>query len=128
MSRAIKWAAPAVSRTAEIGGVPATVSASGNSDPITIGRADRVLAFVQVGSPTGSSPTLNVVVETREPSGVWLPVITLTQLTAASYTYAAAGPGTANTYVLGDQVRFRWTLGGTSTPTFPSFVVSLIGR
>lgn len=128
MGRVTKWASGTVAGTTQITGVPTTVTTNGNSDTINLGHASRILASVTVGTPTGTSPTLDVVVETLDPIGHWLPVATLTKLTAAAFTYAPTGPGTANTYVLGNEIRFRWTIGGTDTPTFPAFAVAVIGR
>lgn len=124
----LKWAAPAVAGATTISGVPTTVSSSGNSDAFNIDPVQRLTCFLQVGVPTGTNPTIDVVVEVQEPHGTWLAVATFTQLTATNYTYVVAGPGTANTYVLSDQARFRWTLGGTDTPTFPGFKLSAVGR
>lgn len=129
MSRALKWATAEAAGITLITSVPTTITASGASDPITLEHVERVTATAVVaGVVTGSSPTLDFVLATRDGLGNWLPVLSLTRFTAAGLTYGTAGPGTANVYPLGEVVRFQWTIGGSSTPTFPTVSLSLIGR
>jgi hypothetical protein len=111
-----------------ITGVPATINANGSSDSIDVNSVGVLLASVTVGAPAGSTPTLQFYVEVKDALGLWLPVLTMVQLTGASFTYGSVGPGTANVYVLTREARFRWVIGGTGGPSFPNVGVALAGR
>lgn len=124
-ARTLRWAS--VAGVLPIVGVPDPITANGNTDPFDISDVQRLMASVETGTPTGTSPTLNLYLDVLDPIGNWLAVISFVQLTAASYTYAPVGPGTANTYVLTDRARFRWVVGGTD-PSFPAVAVSAVGH
>lgn len=130
MSIARLWASGSpASPIVPITSVDTSITASGNSDPIVLDWVERVMATATCGSATGTSPTLAVTLATQDAQGNWLPVLALSNLTdAAAFQYGTAGPGTANVYPLGALVRFQWVIGGTDTPTFPTFKLSLIGR
>lgn len=69
--------------------------------------------YIDVTAASGTSPTLDVVVETFDPAAVsnWQTLATFAQKTAAAKERVAV---TAN---LGSRVRVKWTIGGT-TPSF----------
>jgi hypothetical protein len=123
------WASGTVTDPVQqISGFSATVSASGTTSDIDISMISVVLGTVKVGAPSGTNPTLDVYFEVKDALGNYLPVITFTQQTGNSLTYATAGPGTANVYPLTKYARFRWTLGGTAGPGFANAALALAGR
>lgn len=117
-------------------GLGSTLSASGNSGLVSVGAvADVWLAVTVTGTPTGTTPTLDVGIDVQDPDGNWYPgVAKITQLTtSAGRGTAYAGlhmPVVASTsaaLVLPEWCRVSWTLGGTS-PVYPGTSISLVGR
>lgn len=117
---------------------PQTLSASGNSGatPINlIDISDVWLAVNVTGTPTGTTPTLDVGLDVQDPDGNWYPtVVKITQLTtSAGQGRAYAGlhmPNVTTTsagLVLPSYGRVTWTLGGT-TPVYPQTSIALVGR
>lgn len=128
MSSTLMWGTgPTDTDSVTIAGVPTTITSDGSSELININGVHQLLASVVVGTPTGSGAGITFVVECRDANGLWLPVVYLTKLTASGYTYATAGPGTHNVYVLTDTARYRWVLEGTS-PSFPGVQLALAGH
>lgn len=123
------WASGTVTApTVQITGVPTMISSSGNSDDIDVSMVGVLLGTVVGGATTGSGPTLNFYLDAKDALGNYLPILSFTQLTGPSLTYATTGPGTANVYVLTKYVRLRWVLGGTGGPSFANCAVALAGR
>jgi hypothetical protein len=93
------------------------------------------LAVTVAGTPTGTSPTLDVGLDVQDPDGNWYPTVAkITQITtAAGRGSAYAGlhmPNVASTsaaLVLPSFGRVTWTLGGTS-PVYPQTSIALMGR
>ncbi len=93
-------------------------TASGNSGAVA-GFGDRtsLRAQLNVTAAAGTSPTLDVVIEDTLDGTNWNVLGTFTQRTA---------PGREVINITGlftDQLRARWTLGGTT----PSFTFSVLG-
>lgn len=116
-------------------GLSTTLSASGNSGsttPIDIGDvSDLWLAVNVAGTPTGTTPTLDVQIDVQDPDGNWfLQVVKITQLTtSAGRSAVSCGlhiPG-GGSIVLPRFCRVAWTLGGTN-PVYPQTSISLTGR
>lgn len=100
----------------------AAVTASGNStDSTGFGRFRALRAALVVTALTGTTPTLNVTVEDSLDGGVtWFTVVTFAQKTAAgSEAVSLSGP-------FSDQLRVKWTVGGT-TPS-ASFTVDVVAK
>jgi hypothetical protein len=97
--------------------------------------SDVWLAVTVTGTPTGSTPTLDVGLDVQDQDGNWYPAVAkITQLTtSAGRGSAYAGlhmPNVASTsaaLVLPNTGRVTWTLGGT-TPVYPQTSICLIGR
>jgi hypothetical protein len=84
---------------------PAT-SAAFNTD-----EADSLEATLTVSAASGTTPTLDVTLETSIDGGTtWTTVAAFAQKTAAGSQGRVFGP-------LGDQCRWKWTIAGT-TPSF----------
>ena len=94
---------------------------SGNSGALTgFGDWSRFRAQLNVTAASGTSPTLDVVVEDSFDGTTWNTVATFTQKTAAGVQVVdVSGQFT-------EQLRVRWTVGGT-TPSF-TFDVRFYGR
>jgi hypothetical protein len=93
--------------------------------------SDVWLAVTVVGTPTGTTPTLDVGLDVQDPDGNWYPAVAkITQMTtSAGRASAFAGlhmPSTA-AMVLPNSGRVTWTLGGTN-PVYPQTSIALLGR
>lgn len=97
--------------------------------------SDVWLAVTVTGTPTGTTPTLDVGLDVQDIDGNWFPsVAKITQMTTtAGRGSAYAGlhmPNVTTTsaaLVLPNFGRITWTLGGT-TPAYPQTSICLIGR
>jgi hypothetical protein len=88
------------------------VTANGNSETQTVDIFGEGILLIDITAVSGTSPTLNVVVESFV-GGQWVTIETLTQQTAA-------GKVVVKLTNFGKQIRLRWTVGGTA----PSFTFS----
>ena len=83
-------------------------------------QASRLAAQLSIASRSGTNPTLDVVIQHSIDGGTtWFDLITFTQATAAGNElklYSEVDASSAQ--VIGDELRAKWTIGGTSTPTF----------
>jgi hypothetical protein len=111
-------------------------AATTSSPVISLGDISDVWLAVNVqGTPTGTTPTLDVGLDVQDIDGNWFPLAAkIVQLTtAAGRGSAYAGlhmPTVASTsaqIVLPLYGRITWTLGGT-TPVYPQTSICLIGR
>lgn len=104
------YVAPDRPRTdADVASAARTVSGTGASFQTV--STDSLEATLSVSAASGTSPTLDVVLETSIDGGVtWDTVGAFTQQTAVGSDGHVFGP-------LGDLSRWRWTIGGT-TPSF----------
>lgn len=100
----------------------ASRTSSGNESSVDNGAssADGAVAHLHVTAASGTSPTLDVVVQESADNSTWVDLITFTQATAATSERLAV-TGTVERYI-----RAQWTLGGTS-PDF-SFAVTFARR
>lgn len=111
---------------------PTTLTVTGVSSQIDLVNVTDVwLSVFVAGTSTGTSPTLTVALDVKDPDGNWFPsAVAATQLTSApGHASAFAGlhmPSTAG-MVLPRFARVTWTLGGTN-PVFPGTSICLIGR
>ncbi|MFE2832169.1 hypothetical protein ACFXI6_14145 [Streptomyces mirabilis] len=119
-------------------GTPKSLNGAGsaNSGAINlISISDVWLAVTVVGTPTGTTPTLDVGLDVQDPDGNWYPTVAkITQLTTtAGRGSAYIGlhmPNVASTsaaLVLPSYGRVTWTLGGTN-PVYPQTSIALMGR
>lgn len=107
-----------------------TNDTTGRTGAIDISRVGSGLLVVTVANaPTGSSPTLAVFFEVQDAYGTWVqtsPAVSIggALLTSAGFTYGLINNG----YVLTNQGRIRWVVGGTGSPTFTGVSFSIHGR
>lgn len=94
---------------------------SGNSGALSgFGDWSKFRAQLNVTAASGTTPTLDVVIEDSFDGTTWNTVATFTQKTAAAVEAVNV------TGLFTDQVRVRWTVAGT-TPSF-TFDVKLYGK
>lgn len=114
----------------------ATINANGNSGPIDMTQVSA--CWFSVFGPngaTGTTPTLNLFYDQMDAVGNWVTgVIALPQITSTSAfsTFLSFGMGISPTapgvgMTLGSTGRITWQVGGT-TPAYPGWTLSLIGR
>lgn len=90
-------------------------TATGTGSAFSTQDADSIEATLTVTAASGTTPTLDVTLETSIDDGsTWDTVGAFSQKTAAGSDGHVFGP-------LGDLCRWRWTIGGTS----PSFTFSV---
>lgn len=96
-------------------------TASGNSGTLPgFGDWSKFRAQLNVTAASGTTPTLDVVIEDSLDGTNWNTVATFTQKTAAAVQAVDV------TGLFADKLRVRWTVGGT-TPSF-TFDVKLYGK
>src|SRR5687768_8292984 len=89
-------------------------------------RKNKWAAAISTGTRTGTSPTLDVLVEHSENGTDWLTLATFTQITGASaHEVKFAAAATDYLKPLLPYARASYTVGGTGTPTFNSVTVKL---
>ncbi|MDI5965726.1 hypothetical protein [Streptantibioticus silvisoli] len=103
--------------------------ASTNIDLMSV--TDVWLSVSITGTSTGTSPTLTVGLDVRDPDGNWFPsVLAATELTAGPGRVSACAGlhmPSAAAMVLPRWARVTWTIGGTN-PVFPGASICLVGR
>lgn len=106
----------------------ATLTASGASDPIDLGRHTHVWLTLYVkGAVSGTTPSLTVTLEQEDGLGNWLTIKQMTAITSGpNFTTNGVG-GPADPIPLTRRARVRWTVTGT-TPQFLDVDITLVGR
>lgn len=101
----------------------ASAARTANGNGSTFGgfsAGDRIAAQLSVSARSGTNPTLDVVIQHSIDGGTtWFDLITFTQATATGNElklYAEVDASSAQ--VIGDELRAKWTIGGTNTPSF----------
>lgn len=89
---------------------------SGQSSGVDVGPFDEAILLLNVTAASGTSPTLDIKIQTSHDNSDWYDTGTaFTQITATSK------PSALKVTNFGKYVRAAWTIGGTS----PSFTFSL---
>lgn len=95
---------------AQIASAARTTSTNGTA--FDTSGADSLAGTLVISARTGTDPTLDVVLETTADGTNYYTVLAFPQQTATTTGVARVfGP-------LGSLSRWKWTIGGTSTPTF----------
>ena len=92
---------------------------NGQSNPIEASEYLEAHALLDVTVVSGTSPTLDLVIETSPDKVSWFIHTTFSQKTAVGKDFKTLSN-------LGRFLRARWTIGGT-TPSF-TFSVALVGK
>lgn len=100
----------------------ASVTASGNSGELSFdgGSKTQLRAQLDVTAVTGTSPTLDVIIEDTLDGTNWNTLMTFTQATGVTREIVTL------TTPFGDRLRAKYTLGGT-TPDF-TFSIKMVGK
>jgi len=103
-------------------------TANGNSPDLDLGDVDEIFVVLDVTAQSGTSPTLDVVIEGKDPvSGKYRTLYAFAQVGASTGTWdQSIGKGGQTNRVIPRTVRARWTLGGTS-PSY-TFSVGAVAR
>lgn len=92
---------------------------SGNSGEFNLYDHDEALVFLDVTAASGTDPTLDVKVQTKDPNGKWYDLVSFTQKTDVGQEAKAVT-------VYGETLRIAYTIGGTE-PSF-TFAVTAIAK
>lgn len=95
-------------------------TATGTSTAVNTEDVDEIEAELNVTAASGTTPTLDVTLETKTDTGDWYTVGAFPQQTGIVANVGRVFTG------LGDQIRWKWTIGGT-TPSF-TFTVDAEGE
>lgn len=105
---------------ADVASAARTATANGTAFDTT--NIDSVNGSCVVTAASGTNPTLDVILQTTTDGTTYYTVGAFTQKTAITAAEAKTfGP-------LGDTSRWRWTIGGTDTPTFTFAITSTVDR
>ena len=74
-------------------------------------RYTEAIVVVDVTAVSGTSPTLDITVQTSADNSIWATLTTFTQITSVSTNIKFISN-------IGKYVRVKYTIGGSSTPTF----------
>lgn len=89
---------------------------SGESGELNLSYGDEILVFLDVTAVSGTSPTLDVKVQTKGPDGKWYDIASFAQKTGTGNEAKAI-----TNY--GEILKVVYTIGGTT----PSFTFSVTG-
>jgi hypothetical protein len=93
----------------------ATKTASGTGSAFDVGTYDQGVFFLEVTAASGTSPTLDVDIQTYDiVGGDWHTLVSFTQAIGTGKEMKTSG-------YLGEQIRINYTIGGTD----PSFTFSV---
>lgn len=95
-----------------------TNTVSGNTADLAVAQYSEICVDVTVANVLGTSPTLQFKVDRKMADGVnYVTIASGTSITAAGSYGFSVGTGMQNNQSLGQIIRIRWSMGGTS----PSF-------
>jgi hypothetical protein len=105
----------------------AVVSANGNSDDLDVNLLKKIAVDINITAQSGTSPTVQFIVERKGASGVYFPIWQSSVISALGPLSITIGPKCMVTEVLGMSVRIRWIIGGSASPS-KTFLISIQGR
>ncbi len=95
------------------------------SSDFTVGSYTALAVDINITGNQGSSPTIQYFVDRKGADGIYYPIWQSISLSSSSTSVSTSiGIGVAINQSIGAIVRFRWTIGGSSTPGF-TFSVSI---
>ena len=104
----------------------AAQTANGNSGPLDTSGVQAISVDVNVSALAGTTPAVQFFVDRLGADGVWYAIAQSASITAAGVWSTSVGPGAAANAELGDTIRLRWVITGT-TPSI-TFSASVMGR
>lgn len=97
----------------------------GNSGDLTVGSYVELAVDVNITGNQGSSPTIQFFVDRKGSDNIYYPIWqSSSQSSSSAQVSTAIGAGCAISQSFGATIRFRWVIGGSSTPGF-TFSASL---
>jgi hypothetical protein len=110
-----------------IGIIPSQArTVSGQAGPVVVDGISELAIDLNVSAVSGTTPTLQFILERLGADGVWYSLWTSAVITAITQVSESAGPGEQINQLITSQMRLRWVIGGT-TPSF-TFSGSVIGK
>ncbi|SRR6266699_6459131 len=105
----------------------AAQTANGNSADLAVGPYTEVSVDVNITVVSGTAPTLTLFVDRKGLDGIYYPLWqTNAAITVVSQTSTSIGSGCVIAQSLGNTIRLRWVVTGTS-PSF-TFSASIVGK
>ena len=115
-----RYIAPGESRTAaDVASAARTATANGTA--FDTSDLDSIQATLTCTARSGTNPTLDVILQTTVDGTNYDTVGSFDQLTNTGAEARVFGP-------LGPTSRWRWTIGGTDTPSFTFSIASTVDR
>lgn len=96
-----------------------TETTNGQTANLTVDALGELLVGINITSVTGTTPVLNIYVDSLGVDGVWYNIWSGSQI-------SSDGSQVAQLTNFGQTIRLRWVIGGT-TPSF-TFSASIIGK
>lgn len=87
-------------------------TATATSTAVNTENVDEIEAELNITAASGTDETLDVTLETKTDTGDWYTVGAFPQQTGIVANVGRVFDS------LGDQIRWKWTIGGTDTPSF----------
>lgn len=95
------------------------ITSSSNSGPLSVGNYVELAVDINITSNQGSSPTIQYFVDRLGVDGIWYPIWQSASInTSTNVTSVSIGTGLNYAESFGGTIRFRWSIGGSSTPGF----------
>ena len=88
-----------------------------NSGDLNTGESSFMLLLVTVSAVSGTTPSLTVVIQSKDEAGNYYNHVTGVAITAASAQVSNIGPGCTTNLVVGRICRLNFVIAGT-TPSF----------
>jgi hypothetical protein len=106
-------------------GTSNTINANGNSGDLLTYNVRYLALDINVGTATGTSPTLTFFLDRKGFDGIYYQLVSFTAFTTSVKTGVwHIGPGCTTNIVLGYTMRLRWTISGASA-SFPNASINL---
>ncbi len=102
------------------------IAASGNSGDLAVDSFDQRALDVKISAPTGTSPSVTLVLNRKGADGVYYPIWTSAAQTAVGKLSTSAGVSAPVNHSLGSVLRLDWTVAGTGVSL--TVTASLIGK
>jgi hypothetical protein len=104
------------------------IVASNNSGILLVGNYAEIAVDINITSKQGTSPTIQYFIDRLGVDGIYYPLWqSSVQSTSPAQVSTSIGAGLAISQSFAGTARFRWAIGGSSTPGW-TYSVSLIGK
>ena len=104
----------------------AAQTTNGNSLDLVCDQYDQLAFDFNVTAVSGTTPSMTVYIDRKGADGTYYPIYTSAAITATGVTSVSVGPGLPNNAAIGNTIRMRWAITGT-TPSF-TFSASILAK